>query len=99
MREVDACGHQLGRILQVGDRRTNYVELTPKGLELSQRLIPAVARYSAEACGALKREEKESFIRHLKLLSDSAEQARIFSSAPPPGALPSWDASWSGRRV
>jgi DNA-binding MarR family transcriptional regulator len=30
----------IARVPHTGDRRTNYVELTPKGLELSQRLVP-----------------------------------------------------------
>jgi DNA-binding MarR family transcriptional regulator len=66
----------IARVPHTGDRRTNYVELTPKGLELSQRLVPAVAHYSVEACVALSDAERESFIRLLRILSEGAEQAQ-----------------------
>jgi DNA-binding MarR family transcriptional regulator len=65
----------IARIPHSGDRRTNYVELTPQGLDLCRRLIPAVARYSVDVCAEMSGADKQSFIRLLKLLIDGTQRA------------------------
>jgi DNA-binding MarR family transcriptional regulator len=57
------------------DRRTNYVELMPKGLDLCHRLIPAVARYSVDACSEIDAAVRVHFVNLLKALSTGAEEA------------------------
>jgi DNA-binding MarR family transcriptional regulator len=65
----------IARVPHAEDRRTNYVVLTEKGLELCQHLIPAVARYSVDVCQGLNDEERHRFIQMLRLLADGAGQA------------------------
>ncbi|HEU0073747.1 MAG TPA: MarR family transcriptional regulator [Dehalococcoidia bacterium] len=63
------------------DRRTNYVELTPRGVELCHRLIPAVARYSVDVCTEMDEADRQRFVNLLKALSSGAEQSAAQSAA------------------
>jgi DNA-binding MarR family transcriptional regulator len=62
------------RVPSSEDRRSIYVELTPEGLELCRRLIPAVARYSVEVCDGLTVADQKRFV---KLLKSVAAKARV----------------------
>jgi len=63
------------RVFNAKDRRTNYVELTPKGLVVCDHLIPAVARYSVDVCAGIEAGDREAFVRMLTLLARQAEPA------------------------
>jgi len=71
----------IARVSNAKDRRTNYVELTPKGLEVCNRLIPAVARYSVEVCKGMDASDREAFVRMLKLLAGQAETTGMSMNA------------------
>jgi DNA-binding MarR family transcriptional regulator len=65
-------GH-IARRPNLTDRRTNYIELTRKGLELCHRLIPAVARYSVDVCTEMDEGDRQRLVSLLKALSSGAE--------------------------
>ncbi len=71
------------RLPNISDRRTTYVELTEKGLEVCGRLIPAVASYSMAICEGLDMPSRKAFVGLLKALSDGAEQAMTNSATQP----------------
>jgi MarR family transcriptional regulator, 2-MHQ and catechol-resistance regulon repressor len=55
------------------DRRMVHVELTPDGLELCQRLVPAMAEFIGEISAGLSSEEKVLLNRLLERLRSSAD--------------------------
>jgi DNA-binding MarR family transcriptional regulator len=75
-RLIDALEHDglIVRMPSITDRRTNYVELTTDGLNLCERLIPAVAHYSVDVCAGMNVASRERFVRLLKVLCQGIEQ-------------------------
>lgn len=65
------------RIVDETDRRTVYVDLTPGGREIAERLTPAVAAFSTDMCEALTEQEKEVFRDLLFKFLDSARNQYI----------------------
>ena len=56
----------------------SFVELTAKGLELCQRLIPAVARYSVDVCEGMTLADQRRFVKLLKSLAAKASAWTTF---------------------
>jgi MarR family 2-MHQ and catechol resistance regulon transcriptional repressor len=54
----------VNRVVNPQDRRVTFVELTPKGEEVAERLVPVVGRYMAEVMGCLSDDEKKQ-LNHL----------------------------------
>ena len=63
------------RVPSAEDRRAIYVELTSAGLEVCQRLIPAVARYSVEVCEGMTVADQKRFVRLLKSIAARSDAA------------------------
>jgi DNA-binding MarR family transcriptional regulator len=61
------------RVPSSEDRRSIFVELTPAGLELCRRLIPAVARYSVEVCEGMSVADQKQFVNLLKSIAVNSE--------------------------
>lgn len=57
------------------DRRVSIVELTEEGLALSERLIPAVARYSVDVCKGMSIADQRRFIKLLKSIAARSQEA------------------------
>lgn len=57
------------------DRRARYARLTPKALELMDRIFPEHARCIARVSGGLSPEETRTVTRFLKSLGKGAEEA------------------------
>ena len=49
------------RTVDASDRRTVYVELTPDGEQIAERMAPAVADFATHMCDALTEAERELF--------------------------------------
>jgi DNA-binding MarR family transcriptional regulator len=62
------------RLIDPSDRRTVFVELTPKGEAVSQKLTPAVADLTARLCETFSDEEKRQFLEFLLRFLETARE-------------------------
>jgi DNA-binding MarR family transcriptional regulator len=69
------------RLTNEADRRSVHVELTPKGLEVCERLIPEMAHMAATFCEGFLPEEKDVLLRLLMRFRQNAINSE-FESAP-----------------
>lgn len=65
------------RVVNQQDRRVTFVELTEKGDELSQKLVPLIGEFMATTAGALTEEEKLQFIELLRKFRETAESSYL----------------------
>lgn len=63
------------RLVNPVDRRVTFVELTPEGEKLAERLVPAIGSFTTQVSAALSEEERQTLNDLLNRLRISAEQA------------------------
>lgn len=61
------------RVVNPADRRVTFVELTPKGEEMAERLIPVIGAFMAEVMGCFSPEELQQLNQLLDRLRVHAE--------------------------
>ena len=69
------------RLTNEADRRSVHVELTDKGLELCERLIPAMAHMAAGLVDGFTMEEKETLLRLLMRFRQNASSSEFEASS------------------
>jgi DNA-binding MarR family transcriptional regulator len=74
-RLIDGLEHDgfVRRSADLTDRRVTYVELTPDGHELSQRIVPAVVQFSMDVASVFSPDEMQTLLNLLARLQAHAE--------------------------
>jgi DNA-binding MarR family transcriptional regulator len=67
------------RLINEADRRSVHVELTAKGLEVCERLIPEMAHMAASFCEGFTAEEKDLLLRLLMRFRHNAANSEFES--------------------
>lgn len=70
------------RTIEPADRRTVYVDLTPEGERVSEKLTPAIADLTAGLCRDFSEEEKRVFLDLLYRFLTVAREHRSGNKAP-----------------
>ena len=60
----------VNRVVNPNDRRVTFVELTPKGSQMAERLVPVIGRFMQQVVSCLSEDEKQQ-------LNDLLERVRI----------------------
>ena len=61
------------RVVNPNDRRVTFVELTPRGTELAERLVPLIGRFMQEVVACLSEDEKQQLNALLERVRIKAE--------------------------
>lgn len=61
------------------DRRTVYVELTPKGESICEKITPAVAETASDICANLSTDDKDLLLELLLRLLKTAQDKYVFT--------------------
>lgn len=64
------------RVVNTSDRRETFIELTPKGKELSSRMVPLVGEFMGQTCSQLTEREKRQLLKLLEKFKKGAEAVR-----------------------
>jgi MarR family 2-MHQ and catechol resistance regulon transcriptional repressor len=66
----------VNRLVNPNDRRMTFVELTPKGEELAERIVPVIGTFMGEVVGCLSDAEKKQLNHLLERVRCNAEKMR-----------------------
>jgi MarR family 2-MHQ and catechol resistance regulon transcriptional repressor len=66
----------VNRIVNPNDRRVTFVELTPKGEQLAERIVPVIGKFMAEVVDCLSEEETSQLNHLLERVRCNAERLK-----------------------